>query len=215
MKEARKKFLIKTRLLKMISYLLLLLMKSETSKRSRNTSGKFDLSKSPLTSRFNRDKNKRNYVKRQEGDDKNKGKRRDKEDKLMRDGKSKDLFKKWSKKNQITYQRVGEEENRDITRKARDLFSYRKKRHGGPEGGDFEDDGFSRQGPGGRKNLGNKFGGKGGKPGKGGKGAQLRNPDQILKMKKKNMKTKLLNMTKGKRKQVMNKKGGGGGKKRR
>jgi len=142
------------------------------------------------------DKKKRNYVQKQDGDN-GKFKKRDKEDKFMQDGKSKDLFKKWAKKNQMGYQRVGEQENSDMTRKARDLFTHRKKKFGGPEGHD-DDQGFS--GPGGRKNLSNKFG-KGGR----GKSEQLKNPEQIMKMKKIQAKNKLLNMPKTKRTQVLNK----------
>ena len=159
---------------------------------------------------FSRDKTKKKYIQNQDGQNK-KGMRKDKEDKLMKDGKNKDLFKKWQKKNQMQYQKVGEMENQDMTSKARQMFMYRKKRHGGEEANDYAESNYKQ---GGRKNLSK--GGKGGHgKGKGGsmkgRGNDVRKPEQIMKMKKKNLKNKLLNMQKDKRKQVL---GGKKGKKK-
>lgn len=130
--------------------------------------------------------------------------RKDKEDKFMKEGKNKDLFQKWQKRNHMGYQKVGEMENKEMTSKARQMFSYRKRRYGGEEG--------YNQG-GGRYQGGNQ-GGKGGNNNGRRRGSELKDAGQILKGKKKSATNKILNMNKGKRKHMMSGggKGGKGGK---
>ena len=87
------------------------------------------------------DKKKKKYIMSQPGAKPGKIKR-DKQDKNQREHLGRELYKKWSKKNMIKYQSVGEVEDSGVTSKAKDLFNYRKKRikggdmdGGAPEGG--------------------------------------------------------------------------------
>lgn len=73
-----------------------------------------------------RDHNKKKFIK---GTLTETGKlKKDKEDRNAKEETGKKLFKKWSKKNLISFQNEGEMEDKNITFKAKNLFQNRRKR---------------------------------------------------------------------------------------